>query len=181
MIFGTKRFHNYLYGHSFTLYTDHKPLKSLLNESKAVPTLASARIQRWALTLAAYQYNIVYKKGSDIGNADGLSRLPLPSQPQNVSIPNELVLPVEHLNCGPVMATQIKTMTRRDKELSRVLHFAQNGWPESVDPALRPYASKKHELSSLDGCVLWGTRVIIPPAGRKRILDDLHEAHQGAS
>ena len=181
LIFGTKRFHNYLYGRSFTLYTDHKPLKSLLNESKAVPTLASARIQRWALTLAAYQYNIVYKKGSDIGNADGLSRLPLPSQPQNVPIPNELVLLVEHLNCGPVTATQIKTMTRRDKELSRVLHFVQNGWPESVDPALRPYASKKHELSSLDGCVLWGTRVIIPPAGRKRILDDLHEAHQGAS
>ena len=62
LIFGTKRFHNYIYGRSFILYTDHKPLQGLLNESKAIPTLASARIQRWALTLATYQYKIVYKK-----------------------------------------------------------------------------------------------------------------------
>ena len=46
LIFGTKRFHNYLYGCSFTLYTDHKPLQGLLNESKAILMLASARIQR---------------------------------------------------------------------------------------------------------------------------------------
>jgi len=52
LVFGTKRFHNYLYGRTFTLYIDHKPLQSLLNESKAIPTLSSARIQRWALTLA---------------------------------------------------------------------------------------------------------------------------------
>ena len=32
-----------------------------------------------------------------------------------------------------------------------------------------------------DGCVLWGNRVVILIAGRKRILDDLHETHQGAS
>ena len=76
LIFGTKRFHNYLYGHCFTLYTDHKPLQGLLNEPKAIPTLTSARIQRWALTLTTYQYKIVYKKGSKISNADGLSRYP---------------------------------------------------------------------------------------------------------
>ena len=45
--------------------------------------------------------------------------------------------------------------------------------------ALMPYASKKYELPSLDGCVLLGTRVVIPTAGCKRILDDLHETHQG--
>ena len=50
-----------------------------------------------------------------------------------------------------------------------------------VEPALMPYAPRKYELSLLDGCVLWGTRVVIPTAGRKRILDDLHETHQGAS
>ena len=181
LIFGTKRFHNYLYGRSFTLYTDHKPLQGLLNESKAIPTLASARIQRWALTLAAYQYKIVYKRGSEISNADGLSRLPLPTVPQNIPLPSEHVLLLEHLSSGPITATQIKTMTRQDKILSKVLYFVQKGWPATVEPALTPYASRKYELSSLDGCVLWGTRVVIPTAGRKRILDDLHETHQGAS
>ena len=107
LIFGTKRFHNYIYGRSFILYTDHKPLQGLLNESKAIPTLASARIQRWALTLATYQYKIVYKKGSEISNADGLSRLPLPiSSSGNIPVPSEHVLLLEHLSSGPITVTQ---------------------------------------------------------------------------
>lgn len=117
------------------MYTDHKPLQDLLNESKAIPTLASARIQRWALTLATYQYKIVYKKGSEISNADGLSHLPLPTaSSQNILVPREHVLLLEHLSYGPITATQIKTMTFRDKLLSRVFHFAQNGWPATVEP-----------------------------------------------
>ena len=131
--------------------------------------------------MAAYQYKIVYKRGSEISNADGLSRLPLPTVPQNIPLPSEHVLLLEHLSSGPITATQIKTMTRQDKILSKVLYFVQKGWPATVEPALTPYASRKYELSSLDGCVLWGTRVVIPTAGRKRILDDLHETHQGAS
>ena len=182
LIFGTKWFHNYLYGRSFTLYTDHKPLQGLLNQSKAISTLASARIQRWALTLATYQYKIVYKRGSEISNADGLSRLPLPaSSSQTIPVPSEHVLLLEHLSSGPVTATQIKTMACQDKVLSRVLYFVQNGWPATVEQTLKPYASRKYELSSLNGCVLWGTRVVVPTAGRKRLLDDLHETHQGAS
>ena len=88
---------------------------------------------------------------------------------------------LEHLSSGPVTATQIKTMTRHDKILSRVLYFVQNGWPATIEQTLKPYASRKYKLSSLNGCVLWGTRVVVPTAGHKRILDDLHETHQGAS
>ena len=163
-------------------YIDHKPLQGLLNQSKAIPTLASARIQRWALTLATYQYKVVYKKGSKISNADGLSHLPLPiASSQTFPVPSEHVLLLEHLSSGPVTATQIKTMTRQGKVLSRVLYFVQNGWPATVEQTLKPYASRKYELSSLNGCVLWGTRVVVPMAGHKRILDGLHETHQDDS
>ena len=51
IIFGVKRFHQYLFGRQFTILSDHKPLKHLFSESQATPTLASARIQRWSLTL----------------------------------------------------------------------------------------------------------------------------------
>ena len=60
-IFGVKRFHEYLVGHNFTIVSDHKPLQYLFNEKKATPQMASARVQRWSLTLSCYDYNIVYK------------------------------------------------------------------------------------------------------------------------
>lgn len=60
-MFGIQRFHKYLYGRRFVICTDHKPLLSLFNEMKAVPQMASLRIQRWAVTLRGYEYEIVYK------------------------------------------------------------------------------------------------------------------------
>ena len=82
VIFGVKKFHQYLYGRQFALETDHKPLESLFNVKKAIPVMAAARIQRWALTLAAYNYTIKYKPGKEHCNADALSRLPLPVTPR---------------------------------------------------------------------------------------------------
>ena len=133
IVFGIKKFHNYLFGRRFTLCTDHKPLQSLLNESKAIPTIASARIQRWALTLSMYEYTIKFKSGTTNGNADALSRLPLPDTPAETPMPSELVLLLEHLSSGPLTAVQIKTMTRKDPILSRVYMHMLQGWPLAVD------------------------------------------------
>ena len=47
--------------------------------------MASARLQRWALTLSAYTYTIKYKSGKQQGNADTLSRFPLADVPTSVS------------------------------------------------------------------------------------------------
>lgn len=77
VVFGVKKFHSYLYGRHFTIYSDHQPLRHLFSESRGVPTMAAASIQRWALTPGAYEYNIKYCPGKDMANADALSRLPL--------------------------------------------------------------------------------------------------------
>ena len=56
------------------------------------------------------------------------------------------------------------------------------GWPETdLSPEFKPYRSRRQELSILDGCVLWGSRVVVPPQGRKAALDELHETHPGSS
>ena len=77
-MFGVGKFHRYIFGRRFLLYSDHKPLIHIFGESQSVPVMASARLQRWALTLSSYTYNIKYKSGKNQGNADALSRLPLP-------------------------------------------------------------------------------------------------------
>lgn len=58
IFFGVRRFHSYLYGRHFTLLTDHRPLITILSPSKATPSMAAARLQRWALLLAAHNYTI---------------------------------------------------------------------------------------------------------------------------
>ena len=37
IVFGVKKFHNYVYGRMFTLVSDHKPLQHILGETKPVP------------------------------------------------------------------------------------------------------------------------------------------------
>ena len=40
---------------------------------------------------------------------------------------------------------------------------------------------RRYELSVQNGCVLWGSRVVVPPPGRAPILRLLHEGHPGIS
>ena len=55
--------------------------------------------------------------------------------------------------------------------------WVREGWPQKVAEDARPYKIRSHELSVEADCVVWGTRVVIPPAGRTRILTELYEAH----
>ena len=101
VVFGVKKFHSYLYGQNFVIYSDQQSLRHLLGETRGVPTMAAARIQQWALTPSA---SIAYRPGRNLANADALSRLPLDFQVQ-VPPPGELLLLREHLNTSsPVTA-----------------------------------------------------------------------------
>ena len=160
-VVGVTRFLSYLWGHHFTLQTDHKPLLSLSNDHKAIPQQAANRIQRWAWILSAYDYTITWRSTSQHANADALSRLPLSESPRHSPVPAELVLMMEQL---------IAAWTRRDPLMARVMQNVQQGWPKDTDETLRPYWHKKMELSVEAGCLIWGGRVVIPLQGRQSIL-----------
>ena len=181
-IFGINKFHAYLYGHKFTLVTDHKPLLSLFKEQKAIPQQASGRIQRWALLLAGYKYTIAFRPTAAHSNADALSRLPLQCKEEAVPRVPETVLMIEQLDEGPFTACQVKYFTARDPCLSQVLTYVQKGWPNHVNDArLKPYWQRRTELSIHDDCLLWGHRVIVPPQGRTVVLQELHGGHLGVT
>ena len=147
--------------------------------TRGIPTLASARIQRWALTLSAYDYQIKYKEGSRHANADLLSRLPLPETVKDIPVPGETVLLFETLQASPITAAQIRLWTDRDPVLSRVGNLLLKGWRETLDPELHPYFQRRDELSIQDGVVLCGCRVVVPIVGQQKVLDLLHESHPG--
>ena len=98
IVFGVKKFHMYLFGRHFEIVSDHKPLQHLFHHTRGTPTMASARIQRWALTLGGYDYSISYKPGDKHGNADLFSRLPLGDTPKTVPDAPETILLGDYSN-----------------------------------------------------------------------------------
>ena len=119
---GVKKFHQFLYRRKFTLVT---PLTTVLNPTKGLPTLAAARMQRWAMLLSVYQYNTEFRSTSEHANADGFSRLPMQSRNKGEgSADVASVFNLSQINVLPMNAKQLKTATESDQELkeSPVVH-----------------------------------------------------------
>ena len=172
---------SFIPGCKFTLITDHKPLTSIFGPKKGVPTIAAARLQRWALKLAAYSYEIQFRRTEEHSNADGLSRLPLQHTTPVGHTVEPTVFNMRQIDSLPVTATKLTTATRTDKILSRVYRYVLQSWPQQEDESLSPYQSKKSELTVEGGCVLWGMRVIIPVKLREQLLSESHSSHFGIS
>ena len=144
--------------------------------------MASSRIQRWALTLSAYSYTIRYRAGKHLSHADALSRLPCADVLTHDGLTGDLVMLLNHLSSTTVSAASIKQWTSQDPTLSCVRRFIETGWPdeqEQLSKEFQSYVSLRLEFSILDGCILRGSRVVIPPPGRQLILNELHDTHTG--
>ncbi|XP_063220109.1 uncharacterized protein K02A2.6-like [Bacillus rossius redtenbacheri] len=174
IIFAVQKFHKYLYGHHFTLYTDHRPLTTIFGPKKAVPSLAAARLQRWALLLTTYNYSTEYKKGEDMGNADALSRLPLAYEQ---SVEQTVFLVQRDI---PIKAEEIAKETEKDEVLKRVKNYTMYGWLQHNEVAsMKPYVTRRDELAIEDNCIMWADRVVVPQVLRETVLQMLHEGHPG--
>jgi hypothetical protein len=128
LIFAVKKFHRYLYGRKFTLITDHKPLTTILGPKKGIPSLAVARLKRWAMVLSAYNYDIQYKNIADHSNADGLSRLPLSSILSPTEAEGATTFNIGQIQVLSVSFKDIQKATRHDKIHDKASQFVRNGW-----------------------------------------------------
>ena len=179
IVFGIKKFHQYLYGRKFDLITDHKPLAAILRPTKAIPSLAAARMQRWALLLSAYSYDISYRPTKEHANADCLSRLPLDIKEGKGSTYFDSVFNIGQVESLPLTSKELSTATKVDPTLSKVARFIQTGWPSIIPANLKPYFNRKLELTLEKNCLLWGIRVVIPEKYRDKVLHQLHTDHPG--
>ena len=78
-IFGMKQFHHYLLGCYFMQMTDHTPLQWLSAQKM------EGLLQRWALAMQEYTFDIAYQKRTENTNADSLSHNPV-SVPHSVAV-----------------------------------------------------------------------------------------------
>ena len=137
IIYALSKFHHFLYGRKFILITDHKPLLTLFDPTKATPSLAANRLARWALMLSQYEYTIEYRKTSDNGNADARSRLPVGSDAQFDGRESDA-----DADCIGTIKTVSKQLnaadpgvlskeTDKNRVLATVVRYTREGWPFS--------------------------------------------------
>lgn len=177
IVYGVRKFHHYLYGRKFILRTDHKPLTFILGNKVGIPVMAASRLQRWAVLLAGYDYDIEFVS-SGKNCADALSRLPHREKREGKTKEITYVNFVERFL--PVTNSDVCKATSKDPTLSRLMTYIQSGWPlAGGEESMKPYFQRRNELYVENGCIMWGYRMVIPTTLRKQVLCQLHSSHMG--
>ena len=152
---------------------------TFFNPKKGIPSLAAAPLQCWALLLCEYDYNITFKYSKENGNADGLSRLPLPSSQPALGEEGVTIFNVAQIQALLLTFHDIKLATKCDATLSSVLDHVKTEWPKEVPNNVQPYVQRQTELSVENDCLLWEARVVIPTSLQDTLLKSLHDNHPG--
>ena len=91
-----------------------------------------------------------------------------------------MILTLDCLQESPITDEQIRSWIPKDPVLSQVFQLIQQGWPKHCpQPELKPYWCCRAELTCFKGCIMWGSCVVIPTPGCKKLLQELHIGHPG--
>ena len=174
---GLEKFHQYTYGRHVTVYSDHRPLEAI---SRKPLSRAPRRLQALLMRADAYDYAIVWQKGSDQQIADMLSRSCLPQSGGQEDIEN--INMCSFLPMRPEKIERLRKETATDEVLSTLKMVIIDGWPEDkikLPAILTPFYSYADELTVQDGIIFKGERVVVPSSLRAEMKRDIHESHLG--
>ena len=155
----TEKFHDYLYGNTFTVFTDNNPLTYVLTSAKL-----DATGHRWLAALAAYDFDIVYRPGKNNADADALSRLPgltpdnietdtqissesvqaICSVVQNQPYIESLCMSANVVDVEPDTGQDIRSMTERDWRMAQSQDQDLRLWIDCVRCKRKP---RKEDIS----------------------------------
>lgn len=186
IIYGVRRFHQYLYGRAepFVLRTDHKPLLTIFGPYRGIPEVTANRLQRYAMFLSAYNYTIEYVSSAN-NTADYLSRASLPERDDSCDALKDLQDRASYINFVtdnslPITLSLLRAETEKDETLQQVITNIKNGWPRKINnPELQPFYLCRAELSYEEGCIMRGHKVVIPEKYIPYVLEELHKTHLG--
>ena len=183
IVFTGERLHEYDYGRSGTVRSDHKPRKAIFSKqlNKAPPHL-----QRLLLRLKRYDFNVQYTPGTDIPVAGTLSRAYLTKEPDPEIAEQDMNLHVHSaLHSLPVSDTKLeefRTETAKDQTIQHLKCLIQHGPPPNkslIPDVVKPYLTFLDEITEAQGILHRGNRIIVPSSMRKEMKAKIHEGHLG--
>jgi hypothetical protein len=175
IIFGIKKFNQYLYGHTFVLITDHRPLVQIFSPSKSLPAYTALRMQHYAIFLQGYTFEIKYRNTKLHGNADCLSRLPVAL---TTTAERDIVdvYELEIVESIPITTEKLAQATIKDTQLQNIIKALRE---KKEIPAKSRFNINQAAFSIQREVLLCNEKVVIPTVLRTRILRDLHKSHFG--
>lgn len=183
IVFACERFHEYIYGKTFTVVSDHLPLKSIFSKPLAK---SPARLQRFRLRLQQYDFTVEYQQGKFMYVADALSRAP--HDKPTPEIPEDELNAFVHIIADnlPISENrlhQFQVETKADQTLQSLRQQIEIGWPSSpkklLHESLSPFYSYRDELAFQDGIIIKGHRIVVPTSLRQEMTKLLHIGHPG--
>ncbi|KAF4514108.1 UNVERIFIED_CONTAM: hypothetical protein B566_EDAN019078, partial [Ephemera danica] len=184
VVFGLKKCRFYCAGRKVCIVVDHKPLTGIFRGAgKPIPDVLSPRILRLCLEASAFDYTIVYREGKKHSNADFCSRFPVDPAPETeVEEPAVVMFTSASASTNQtIFAEAIARETASDPILSRVIQALEKGTPrQKLSPDVRKYiVGSPGSLTVVSGCVIFGSRVVVPKTLQSQVLQRLHAHHQG--
>ena len=177
VVFSLTRFRQYVLGRNVTVFTDHKPLVSIVKNSfDDVPP----RLQRWLVALMPYQYELCYRPGNQMLGADALSRAPMSgieASSAEARSMSEFVSLI--LEACPVKLEDIRRAIQDDETLQHVMQRVLTASWSECKSIEEPYYMVRDQLTVVDGVLMLKNRYVIPESLRTAVLKLAHEGHPG--
>lgn len=142
--------------------------------------------------LSQYEYSIEYRKTTDHGNADALSRLPMgpdtlfDEEEERADVDTVCTIKTISLQLNPLDPGTLAKESAKDPVTANIMRYTREGWPpkrgsEDIhgDTTVEIFRKLAVSLSTAHGCLLYGSRVVIPPSLQPQVLQLLHLGHFG--
>ena len=146
VVYACRRARHLLLGKKFLLQCDHRPLEFIFHPSRNLPKVTSARILRWALQLAAFDYDIQYVKGKSIPHVDALSRLPMKNEVDTAEMDHTFI----HWTETDVLTKEeIQEASANHSVLSSIMKRVRTNRWSGCSQAEKPFKAMKDLLSKI--------------------------------
>jgi hypothetical protein len=179
IVFSCIHFSQYITAKPVTVKSDHQPLETIFRRPLSK---APKRIQRMLMQLQNYDLDVKYVKGTSLHLADALSRAYINMDPHPEEKVIETVNALLFMRVSDERVKAIADETARDPEMRELAAVIQTGWPkksENLQHHIQPFFAHRHELTTHNGLIFKGQRIVVPPTLRADTIRRLHESHCG--